>query len=277
MASGYSIAETWESRPRTGGTEPAITLVYLVEATGVDDAERQAAVDDDAAALVALGAAAPATRSNIPRQTMRLERIAQFALLGTVEYHYTEYSANEHSFDTTGGTSKIFRSFQTMNKGAPSGKTAPNHYGLIGVTDTSVEGVDVVVPAYAAKITKRVSPSTVTDAYKHALFLATGTVCSAPFKEFGVGECLFLGASGNQVNDEFWQLTFGFAGSATINGITIPTPDGTMTVPEKLGWDYLWVRYVDRYDAAAKAMVKAPVSWYVERVYRFTNFAALGV
>jgi hypothetical protein len=277
MAAGYSVVETWESRSRTSGTEPACTLVFQIESTGDDDAERLAAVDDDSGVLNALAAAAPSTRSGLPRQTMRIERNAQFGHLGIVEYHFTEFAASEHSFDTTGGTAKIFRSFQTMQSGAPPGKSAPNNYSLIGVTVDSIEGVDVVIPAYASKITKRVSPTVVTDAYKRSLFLATGTVNNTTFKEYEPGECLFLGAAGNQVNSDFWQLTFAFAGSPNLTNIQIPTPWGTMTVAEKKGWDYLWVRYVDRHDVAAKAIVKAPCAWYVERVYRFTNHNALGV
>jgi hypothetical protein len=277
MAAGYSVFETWESRARVGGTDPSITLVYQIESTGNDDAERLTAVDDDAGVIAALAAAAPTTRSSIPRQSMRIERNAQFGHIGVVDYHYTEFSASETSFDTSGGTAKIFRSFQTIGSGAPPGKTPPNNYSLIGVTQDTIEGVDVVVPAYASKITKRVSPSIVTTAYKQALFRATGTVNATPFKEYGIGECLFLGASGTQVNADFWQLTFAFAGSATQTNIQIPTPWGVMTVPEKVGWDYLWVRYVDRQDVAAKAIVKAPCAWYIERVYRFTDHNALGV
>jgi len=33
----------------------------------------------------------------------------------------------------------------------------------------------------------------------------------------------------------------------------------------KKGWEYLWVRYQDAEDAAAKALVKKPVAVYVER------------
>jgi hypothetical protein len=277
MPAGYDVVETWESRGRTGGTAPAATLIFSVLCTGDDDVERQAAVDDDTSALAALALEAPSLYDSLPRQTMRLERTAQFAFLGIVEYHFTEFQASERSFDTTGGTAKIFRSFSTTDKGAPPGKTAPNNYGLIGVTYDSVEGVDVVVPAYASKITKRVSPSVVTDSYKQALFRATGTVNSSPFKEFDVGECLFLGAAGSQINADFWQLTFAFAGSANAVNIPIPSPWGTMTVPMKHGWDYLWIRYVDREDTAAKAIVKAPSAWYIERVYRFTNLNLLGV
>ena len=45
----------------------------------------------------------------------------------------------------------------------------------------------------------------------------------------------------------------------------------------KKGWEYMWVRYADSEDAAAKAIVKKPVAVYIERVYEEGNFAALGI
>ena len=45
-------------------------------------------------------------------------------------------------FDTTGGTQKITQSKENVNNYAPSGKTAPDYHGAIGVTDDSVEGCE---------------------------------------------------------------------------------------------------------------------------------------
>lgn len=45
----------------------------------------------------------------------------------------------------------------------------------------------------------------------------------------------------------------------------------------KRGWDYLWVRYADIEDPAAKMLVKRPLAVYVEQVYPFTNFLGLGI
>jgi hypothetical protein len=53
------------------------------------------------------------------------------------------------SFDTTGGRQKITQSLQTIAKYAPSGKTAADHKGTIGVTDHGVEGCEIVVPKFA--------------------------------------------------------------------------------------------------------------------------------
>lgn len=52
---------------------------------------------------------------------------------------------------------------------------------------------------------------------------------------------------------------------------------GNITGISKKGWEYLWVRYVDAEDAAAKAFVKKPQAVYVERVYEEGDFSGLGI
>ena len=91
--------------------------------------------------------------------------------------------------------------------------------------------------------------------------------------EFG----LFLGASGSkraQVGEEEdWEITYRFAGSPNVTGLSI----GPISGISKKGWEYLWVRYADQEDTTAKALVKRPIAAYVERVYESGNFAALGL
>ena len=45
----------------------------------------------------------------------------------------------------------------------------------------------------------------------------------------------------------------------------------------KKGWEYLWVRYADEEDAAAKMLVKRPIAAYVEKVYEEGDFSQLGI
>ena len=87
------------------------------------------------------------------------------------------------------------------------------------------------------------------------------------------GECLFLGASGSKRGEEDWEITFRFAASPNRTGITV----GDITGIAKKGWEYLWVRYADAEDAAAKALVKKPVAVYVEKVYEDGDFSGLGI
>jgi len=103
--------------------------------------------------------------------------------------------------------------------------------------------------------------------------IMTGTTNSAPFRGFSTGEVLFLGAAGSKRADGDWEITFRFAGSFNETGITV----GSIIGINKNGWDYLWVRYEDKDDMGAQSIVKQPTAAYVERVYRVTSFASLGI
>ena len=113
----------------------------------------------------------------------------------------------------------------------------------------------------------------VTPAYRGALFNLTGKVNNASFKGLAAGECLFLGASGSKRGVDDWEIAFRFAASPNRTGITV----GEITGIAKKGWEYMWVRYADAEDPAAKAIVKKPVAVYIEKVYEEGSFAGLGI
>ena len=50
---------------------------------------------------------------------------------------------------------------------------------------------------------------------------------------------------------------------------------GDITNINKKGWEYLWVRYGDAEDTAAKTLIKKPTAVYVEKVYEQGDFGAL--
>ncbi|MCK4625174.1 MAG: hypothetical protein KAV00_07685, partial [Phycisphaerae bacterium] len=56
-------------------------------------------------------------------------------------------------------------------------------------------------------------------------------------------------------------------------GLTV----GDIVNINKKGWEYMWVRYADAEDAAAKAIVKKPVAVYIEKVYEDGDFSTLGI
>jgi len=116
----------------------------------------------------------------------------------------------------------------------------------------------------------------VTQAYKGTLFRLTGKVNSGSWKGFNEGEVLFLGASGSRRGtnaDSDWEITFRFAASPNVTGLSVGSINGIA----KKGWEYLWVRYADQEDTSANTIVKRPVAAYVERVYDEGNFGGLGI
>jgi hypothetical protein len=259
-----AVYEKWDSRETTISEDASVDLRYIVRGT-----------DDDATANSALLAASPVFYGGLVRQSAHTERIAEDAWEGSVRYGMLEppeTGDSSFSFDTGGGTQHVTQSLATIGAYSASGPP-PNFKGAIGVSRDSVEGVDITVPVYNFTETHYIDALLVTGAYKATLFYLTGTVNNAPFRGFAQGEVLFLGASGSLRGQEDWEITYRFAASPNVVGLAV----GDITGIVKRGWEYLWVRYEDAEDTAAKALVKRPVAAYVEQVYPWGNFAGLGI
>ena len=271
------MAITVEERPESrttvaGDKNPSVELSYFIKGT-----------NDDLAARSALESTAPTQYDGLVRQDVQIEPTDNAMLwYGTVRYAAASFSPPQtgdsvFSFDTGGGTRHITQSLQTILRKAPTGQTAPDFKGAIGVTDSDVQGVDVISPVYNFAETHYLPDSQVTQQYKVTLFGLTGKVNDAAFKGFAAGEVLFLGASGSKraapggVDD--WEITFKFAVSPNATNLVV----GDIAQISKKGWEYLWVRYADGTDDNAKALVKRPLAAYVEKVYDAGDFSQLGI
>ena len=260
-----TVTEKFGSRETSEGESPSIDLLFLIDGT-----------DNDLEAKGNLLTASPILYDGLIRQTAHIEQIGPALWDGSVRYgprKRPDTGESSFSFDTGGGTQHVTQSLQTLGAYAPPDMTAPDYQGAIGATGENVEGVDVTVPVYNFSETHYVAIESVTQAYKAALFALTGRINAAPFRGFAAGEVLFLGASGSQRGEEDWEITFRFAASPNVSGLSV----GNITGIAKRGWDYLWVRYEDAEDATAKVLVKRPVAAYVERVYYDGDFSALGI
>lgn len=229
--------------------------------------------NDDSAIHAAVAGMLPATYLGLPLASYRISPIGNGNWDVAARYDSREplESSSSYTFDTGGGTQHITQSLQTVQAKAAGGGTAPDFQQAISVTTDSVEGVDITVPIYTFTETHMIFDSLVTQAYKLTLFNLTGRTNNAAFKGFAAGEVLFLGASGSKRGNTLWEITFRFAASPNVSGLTL----GSITGINKKGWEYLWVRYADAEDQ--KVLVKQPIAAYVERVYESGNFAGLGI
>lgn len=261
-----TVVEKWESRRHTEGENASAELTYLVMGT-----------DNDLLAKSALRDGSYTIYDGLVRQSYSIdERVAEKIWLGTVRYGRRarpETGESTFQFDTGGGTQHVTQSLETVQKKAPPGKTAPDFQGAIGVTSDSVEGVDITTPVYNFSETHYIAAAAVTGAYKANLFFLTGRVNSGAFRGFAAGEVLFMGASGSKRGEEDWEITYRFAASPNVEGLTV----GDITGLNKKGWEYLWCRYEDAEDHDAKMLVKRPIAAYVERVYESGDFSLLGI
>lgn len=178
------------------------------------------------------------------------------------------------AFDTGGGTMHRNQSIKTVSK-VPN--DAPDFNGAIEVdNEGNVNGVDVTMPVLNFTETHTMNGSRVTTSYKKTVAALTGTVNSSGFRGFSAGEVLFLGASGTKRSKKPnapWEITFRFAVSPNQPSLQV----GKLKVPNKRGWDYLWVRYADKVADNRKNVIKEPVAAYVEQVYPTGDFGNLGL
>ncbi len=258
------IEELFSGRTETMAEKSSAEISFVV---------RDAADEDEVKAVATVGT--PSSYAGLPRKSIEVaERINERTWKVVVRYETPEPgSAGDEpvfSFDTGGGTQHITQSISTSGR---YGANAPDFRGAIGVTADAVEGVDITVPVYAFSETHYLADSVVTNPYKGVLFMLTGRVNQAAFRGFQPGECLFLGASGSKRGTEHWEISFKFASSPNRAGITVGGIGGI----SKKGWEYMWVRYADAEDAAAKTLIKKPVAIYVEKVYEDGDFSLLGI
>ena len=273
-----SFTEKLDSRKWVTGDNPSVELVYILTGTSDDVSAKTLATNSTAATYQGL------VRQSIEVQPEWVDtNTTDGSWIVTVRYGLKTppvVGQTRIKFSTTGGTQHVTQSRSTVNRYAPAGKTAPDFKGAIGVTHDAVEGVDIAAPVFKFQVSKifasEGAPSlgdlyNLTAKVNSGTFTVTDTVTGRSIT-LAAGECLFEGAQdGGDREDGSFELQFDFAGSPNRTGITV----GSITGIVKKGWEYLWVRYADSEDAAAKAIVKRPVAAYVEQLFESGDFSAL--
>lgn len=179
----------------------------------------------------------------------------------------------DFTFDTTGGTKKLTQSLATIARYPKAGATAPDFKGAIGVTADGVEGVDVQDYKFAWTETHEIPLAAATFAYALTLRAVTGKTNAGTFRGFAAGTVIFRGATGGKKSEDTASITFAFEAGEHATGLTV----GAITGIDKKAWEYLWVRYEEAVDTAAKATVRTPLAAYVEKVADEADFSALGI
>jgi len=232
-------------------------------------------------ASTALQTQAPETIDGLIKKSVKVDPKAVYPAGEGKGYYYGEVQYSSQTinseydtvfeFDTGGGSRHITQSLLTVNRYAPSGKTARDFKGAIGVTSDSVQGVDIVISQYTWSET--IWMAGVDSYYRGILSDLTGTVNETSFRDFPAGEVLFMGCSGRRKGNGYWEMNYKFQQSKNQTNLAV----GDITVAVKNGWDYLWVGYSDEADLTAKRIVKRPSDAFVERVYERRNFASLSI
>lgn len=204
---------------------------------------------------------------------------------GSVDYVLQGFQVNA-PYQTGDNLTTFEIGTQTVNKKFsedapttfPAAGSAPNYGHLINVTPDGVEGVDVDVPTLVLSKTFYYADADVTTAWIEDVWaVACNPINDDTFYDFAAGTLKFLGVSGTRrFNGGDWELTFKFAASPNVTGLTI----GSITGIAKTGWQYLWIDY--KKDEITYASTKLKYAWvaefvYVHTVYGSSDFADLGI
>lgn len=291
--------QVFEKVRSRGGKEspedPSINIVY-----GVLGTDNENAVDD------AIRLVSPEAWNFLTRQSWQREFLGGVGEKGlwevTVLYDRNDPKGRgtvQFSFDTSGGREKITQSKATVDAavatdadGAVS-RTIPDCKGAIGVTDTSIEGVEVTVPKLEFTVTCVAAAAGLPPNFIMRLKAAVGSVNDDRFTvsykgqvlEFAEQELLFLGGPGSYRGNGDWEFNLKFAASETVEDLVLgqtvdsitgePNVAGVIRLARKRGWEYLWVFYKEQKDSVSSRLVRLPLAAYVERVYDPINFTAL--
>lgn len=274
-----AIEKVGSRRGRVSFDNPEIELLYAVKGSE-DEAEIRLKVEQTIPFLYNLV-------SNLGVQQLVFQEYSHDHRGGGLWDVAAKYGRKEQkkvgdssfSFDTTGGTKHVTTSIKTVRsypEPVPPLAPPPDFKGAIGVNNDTVQGVDVVSPAYAFSETHYLPNGFVTGAYKTKLHRMTGKVNNATFTRadgqvFAKGECQFLGASGSKRGTEDWEITFKFTGSPNAAGLVFGDIGGVV----KEGFEYVWVRFKDAEDQGV--LVKQPEYVYVEQVLEYGAFGDLGI
>ncbi len=262
------LRERPTSRPATSHP-PGVTLLYSLSGVG-----------DDAFARWYVTAATPLMHGGLYRQKINLT--PEGGGLWDVVVPYgprPEPELNEFrlSFDTTGGMAHVTHSKEhiaTHIDVDPWTVDDPQK-SAINVTDSGVEGVDIVISQFAWTEDWQLPIAYASMSYAMLLKAVTGRVNLNPFRNFPAGQVRFDGGVGSASNkdENLCSLSFRFTQSDDTSD-AMPNFKGGIA---KMGWQYLWVESERKKDETAKVLVTTPKFVHVERVYDADDFAKLGI
>jgi hypothetical protein len=284
------VFEKWKSRAgKASVVDPSISIVYGVKGT-LDETEVDAAITS----------ASPTTWNGLTRQSWQRECFgptddgALWEVTVLYDRNDPRGAGTAHlSADLTAGRVKITQSRETIatfgdifesDGTLRSASTAPDFAGAIGVTDTSIEGVEVFTPKLELTLQCIVAAGTLDQSYIDTLDAAAGTVNDFRFVINYKGqtitserrELLFLAGPVSYRGNGDWEFNLKFIRERTVNDLKIGALDnGYINVVEKKGQDYLWINYKEKKDPTSGALVRIPKGVYVERVYEEADFSTL--
>lgn len=265
-----TVAERYNSRSGIDGPNPSATLQYW--SSGTTDKQLAVAAVRLVAPQYYTGADADGNAKSLVRQTFDAREAASGFWYVDVNYGPVDRALPSWQFDTSGGSTHITQALATVGAYG-EGAAVTDNQGAIGVTDSGVEGCDVIIPKFTWSEQHIFEEALVTNGYVSNLAELTGTYNDSAWRIFSTGEVLFHGVQGSKSGLDDWNLTFNFEQSPNLTDYDV----GGITVASKLGWHYQDVRYESEANDNIKAIVRKPKAVYIHRVYEPGDFSLLGI
>lgn len=175
-------------------------------------------------------------------------------------------SSNEVLSGTVGVTSQLQKTtFNHVGSFAPAGQPTPDFTGLINYTEDGAQGANIDIPVLTFSIKRNYTKGTFNLAWLATAASFVGLPNNATWRGFGIGEVKLVGVDGSNDSGKFDVVTFNFAASPSFTNIVIPSLFGNITVPSKLGWQYLHVQYEPTIDSRGHK-VDSPIAAHVDEL-----------
>lgn len=181
-------------------------------------------------------------------------------------------TANEVLSGTVGTTSQLQKtSFSHVGTFVPQGQSPPDFCGLINYSEEDgAEGANIDIPVVTFNIKRNYQKGTFTLAWLANAASFVGLPNNTTWRGFGIGEVKLVGVEGSNDSGKFDTVTFNFAASPSFTNIVIPSLLGNITVPSKLGWQYLHVNY-EKVRNNNGVLVDTPTAAHVDELTPGTN------
>lgn len=172
-------------------------------------------------------------------------------------------------------TQRIKATYNHVGSYGPGGGQAMNAGGGINVTSDGVEGVDISIPVLSFAIQREYAKGTFTLAWLANAMTYANKPNNASWRGFGIGTVMLTNVTGTDDGKQFDSITFNFEASPTFTNLVIPSPLGNITIPSKLGWQYLHIQYLHRYDTATGLTYPVPHTAHVDELTPGVNLNTL--
>lgn len=278
MASEITVQQAWNAvsleRDSQNSNNGSASVFYIVSG---------AAEEPDA--ITAAADYAPDTFDGIPRKSVSVsDRLTDTQWKIEVRYAFPSGGSGggasvadrepSFSFDVSQGEKRTLFFPIDIKAKLPANAVNPQ-------TINDGEGVSLDSPVCTFSETHWFAPSKITAAWKIRVASMYKKINSEKFRGFEAGDVRFEGCSASRAGNDpsdYWQVTFKFA--VRVNNKNNPEQIGNLGSVSKRGWDYLWCRYKEDFEADGSGKlytVKKPVAAFVHQVFEEADFRKMGI